>query len=109
MANSPGKSLEALAVEEMDEKAEIEVRSERVATPVIDPQAEARLVRKLDFVLLPLFTAICESPFSLSAVPPSTSLIGDLDCCNFIDRCVAARSCILRTPTADPREITGRR
>ncbi|KAJ3534903.1 hypothetical protein NMY22_g6720 [Coprinellus aureogranulatus] len=47
-----------LARESIAEKAEIESHSERVATPDIDPQAEARLVRKLDFVLLPLFTAI---------------------------------------------------
>ena len=49
-----------VARESIAEKAEIESHSERVATPDIDPQAEARLVRKLDFVLLPLFTAICE-------------------------------------------------
>ncbi|KAJ3533964.1 hypothetical protein NMY22_g7119 [Coprinellus aureogranulatus] len=50
-----------LARESIAEKAEIESHSERVATPDIDPQAEARLVRKLDFVLLPLFTAICNA------------------------------------------------
>lgn len=27
---------------------------------VIDPQAERKLVRKLDWILLPLFTLICE-------------------------------------------------
>lgn len=56
------KSREALAIEAVtdSEKADAESHSERAPTPGIDPQAEARLVRKLDFVLLPLFTAICE-------------------------------------------------
>lgn len=27
---------------------------------IIDPEAERRLVRKLDWILLPLFTLVCE-------------------------------------------------
>ena len=42
------------------EKAEVESGLDRPSTPGIDPEAEKRLVRKLDLVLLPLFTAICQ-------------------------------------------------
>jgi hypothetical protein len=40
------------------------------STPVsvdIDPEAERRLLKKLDWVLLPLFTAICKSPPRIAA------------------------------------------
>ncbi|TEB22529.1 MFS general substrate transporter [Coprinellus micaceus] len=61
------KSRDEFAVDSSSiEKAEVESGSDRPATPGIDPEAEKRLVRKLDLVLLPLFTAIY--------------------CCNFIDR-----------------------
>jgi hypothetical protein len=34
--------------------------SHNLSTVEIDPEAERRLVRKLDWILLPLFTLICE-------------------------------------------------
>lgn len=57
----PEKSRDESAIESSSfEKAEVESGLDRPPTPGIDPEAEKRLVRKLDLVLLPLFTAICE-------------------------------------------------
>lgn len=62
--------------------------SPAVAEPVIDPEAERRLVKKLDWILLPLFTAICECTRRRPLIDARAhqTLTPQSDVCNFIDR-----------------------
>ena len=81
IAQTIEEGLKPEAGDGRDEKASV------ASTPVsvdIDPEAERRLLKKLDWVLLPLFTAICESPLTVAGVKlilrfqtVATSLIGE--------------------------------
>jgi hypothetical protein len=51
-------------IEENPPVGSAELKASIASTPAsvdIDPEAERRLLKKLDWILLPLFTAICES------------------------------------------------
>jgi len=83
------------------EAKHIVAQVESSALEEIDPIAERKLVRKLDFILLPLFCLICE--FMVLIGNHRLKCIITIDCVNFIDRHVPSE-CILPS-CADFRPI----